>query len=503
MSIASTDADGAKLAAPQTPWGLWACALALSTMATDLLYSAAPGINWAILVVAFALCFYGSCSAKRGATPRGVALPLLIACFLALDSALTADGTYEAAIALIALYSIATAVVSASRSPGSSMPSIFASPYAAVAVIGESFGRLSAANDALRRSHGGAKLRGLALALPVTLVLAVLLSAADPTFAAVREGIVSAFVDLSVVPRGLFFGVLGIGVLGALGVGLQSGTYRMHAIAQAQPTREYFGDTERLIVTGSVAALFTAFLTLQISHLFGNPGGHAGSGVSYADAVHRGFIELNITSSVCAAVLFVLGRYAAPMRRPRLIHGLEWIVLLQAQILLISAFYRVNLYEAAYGFTRLRVYVQAYAAVASVGLACLLLELRGSPLLDRLLRRVLTAASVVVGLLILVNSDAWIARQNLQRYSHTRQLDVEYLTRELGPDAVPLIVSVLPTLSAPLATEAADCLRDRYRHQNADQPRWFEWSLRRAALHRALARLDLSVPATLQSTCPK
>lgn len=504
MSITSTDTLGVQPTAIQTPWRLWACALALTALGTTLLYSASPGINWPISAVAFALCFFGFCTSRGKSTRPGIALPLVIACFIAVDSALTADGVYEVLVALVVLYALATAIVSAFHAPGSPMPSIFASPYAAFAVTRESYGRLSAVNDAVRQGHGGAKLRGLALALPVTLLLAGLLSAADPTFAAVREAIVSAFVDLSVVPRGIFFCVLGIGVLGALGIGLQGGTDRMQEVARASPTHEHFGDTERLIVTGSIAALFTVFLTLQVSYLFGNPGGRTGSGVSYADAVHRGFAELNIASSVCAVVLFALRRYATPVVRPRLISALEWAVLVQGQILLISAFYRVNLYEAAYGFTRLRLYVQAYAVVASVGLACLLLELRGPPVLDRLIRRVFTTAAVVFGVLILMNSDAWIANHNLQRYSHTGQLDIEYLTGELGPDAVPSIVNALPSLSAQLATEAADCLRDRYDdRQNRSQSHWFEWNLRRAALHRALARMDLSAAATSQSTCPK
>ena len=111
--------------------------------------------------------------------------------------------------------------------------------------------------------------------------------------------------------------------------------------------------------------------------------------MSYADAVHRGFAELNIVSSVCAVLLFILHRYASPTRRSRLVHALEWVVVIQAQILLVSAFYRVNLYEAAYGFTRLRLYVQVYAAIAFVALCCLLVELRTEPVLDRLLRRTL------------------------------------------------------------------------------------------------------------------
>ena len=103
--------------------------------------------------------------------------------------------------------------------------------------------------------------------------------------------------------------------------------------------------------------------------------------------MHRGFAELNVVSSVCAVLLFILSRYASPTRRSRLVHALEWVVVLTNPDTARVAFHCVNLDEAAYGFTRLRLDVQVYAAVALVALCCLLIELRTEWFFDRLLRR--------------------------------------------------------------------------------------------------------------------
>src|SRR5262249_34478669 len=154
---------------------------------------------------------------------------------------------------------------------------------------------------------------------------------------------------------------------------------------------------------------------------------------------HRGFVELNIAATVCGAVLLLLARHAHSGSWRRLVRILEWVVLLQAQILLVSAFHRVLLYELAYGFTRLRLYVQVYAAVAFVGLGLWGLELRDWRQPERLLRHALLVATAAALVLVYGNSDAWIVRADLQRGVLCARLDVPYLAG-LGPDAVPALV---------------------------------------------------------------
>ena len=482
-------------------WVLWVSAAGLAALGTAVLYAALPGINWAISVVTVALVVTSFWTSTGKTFQFGVVLPLALACLIASGAALTADPTYELLIAAATLFALGSAVLAAytNTNPAvGSITSVLATPYAAILVTNEARRHFAETSAAIRAGRGIPAIRGVALALPVTLLLALLLSEADPTFAAVRDFISTAFLDLSILPRGIFFCVLTGCLVGAFGIASHAALGEQKPPASDQATRALCGDTERIIVTGSMATLYALFLVLQVSYLFGDPGGRSGSGVSYADAVHRGFVELNVASSVCGVVLFALRRYAFPSQRERSIRVLEWIVVVQAQVLLVSAFYRVNLYESAYGFTRLRLYVQAYAVIAFLALVFLLIELRAYPIADRLLRRVLVVVALAFGGLTWVNSDAWIAHENLLRYTRTGHLDVPYLTNGLGPDAVPEVMGSLPQLPAPVATRIRECLEDRYRdHPNAAL-RWFEWSLRRAALNRALAdsrHSSVAVPA--------
>lgn len=484
-------------------WSLWGSAAALSAASTALLYAAQPGINWGLTTLAVSLALLAFLGPANRAWRLNVVSPLAVACLLASGAAVTANPLNALVIAASVLFALGSAVVGAyvnSAPPDGTVTWVLAAPYASVLTVGEAGRRFAEATGAFREGRGVPVVRGIAIAAPVTFVLALLLCEADPTFAAGRDFLARAFRDLSILPRGVFFSVLTVCLVGGFGIALRPSV----AKPVPQPARwmppPLLGDTERSIVLGSVGALFALFLLLQVSYLFGNPGGRAGSGVSYAEAVHRGFVELNVAASVCCVLLLALRLYAPPDRPPRLLRALEWIVTLQAQILLVSAFYRVSLYESAYGFTRLRLYVQVYAAVAFVALILLIVELRAYPSVDRFLRRVMVAAALAFAGLVFGNSDAWIAQANLQRFGRTGRIDVPYLTHHLGPDAVPELVAELPRLPAPLGRDIAASLRQRYRNRaGSGEMHWFEWSLRRAAFDHALTRLQVDQSAAAET----
>ena len=125
-------------------------------------------------------------------------------------------------------------------------------------------------------------------------------------------------------------------------------------------------------------------------------------------------------------------------------------------VLLASALHRLDLYESAFGLTRLRLTGEAFAW-GLAGFFALIVVAGVVPIVHRNFARTAIAAAAV-GLLAfsLSNPDGTIARHNIERWRDTGNIDVSYL-QTLSADAAPAIATLPPDLR----DVALDPLADR------------------------------------------
>lgn len=294
-----------------------------------------------------------------------------------------------------------------------------------------------------------AVLRGLLLALPVIALLAALLAAADPIFSNALDDFLKIF-RIEKLGEYIFRAIYIL-----IGAYLLTGVY-LHA---AGPSREekligvekpwlkpFLGWTEAVVVLGCVDLLFVFFVAIQFRYFFGGATNINLAGYTYAEYARRGFGEL-LAVAVISLLLF-LGLSAITHRsagRQRGIFsglGLGLVALVAA--ILVSAFQRLLLYEAAYSFTRLRTYTHVFMVwVGILLLATVLIELFG-----RLRAFALALVLVLVGFaasISLLNVDGFIVRENIARAASAPSstevgaLDTGYLVG-LSDDAVPALV---------------------------------------------------------------
>ena len=153
-----------------------------------------------------------------------------------------------------------------------------------------------------------------------------------------------------------------------------------------------------------------------------------------------------------------------------------------------SALHRMNLYQQAYGFTRLRLLVDAFEGW--LGLVVLALLVAGVGLRGWWLPRMalLSGAAVLLALAI-ANPDAWIARHNIDRYQATGKVDWSYL-RGLSADAAPTLVALPPE-------QAACALGD----PSPEPDSWTSWNLSRSRAADALAGFTMPPAAVAARSC--
>ena len=88
-----------------------------------------------------------------------------------------------------------------------------------------------------------------------------------------------------------------------------------------------------------------------------------------------------------------------------------------------SALYRMSLYQEAYGYTVLRLFVDGFELW--LGLVVVLVLVAGVRLSGRwLARAVLVSAAVFTLVFVAMNPDAWVAQRNIDRFEAGRSLDV-------------------------------------------------------------------------------
>jgi hypothetical protein len=468
---------------------LWASAGLVAALSTGLIWEASPGINW-LLCVAVASAVLGATARAQG-TLAHVAPPLALALIVAMGivSAASPFLHVPSVLTVLTLVAIAIARTHPIRYAQSRAWELVILPVVVFATcLVEATRRATETIRELTNDRAVPLIRGLVLTIPITALFALLLSSVDPTLSVWRDDIARLLSSWEFVPRLVFFGVVLVLSLGALGYALSRPATESRPAAETKPLVQ-LGETERLMVLSAVAGLFTLFLTLQLSYLFGDVARAQGSDISYAEWARRGFAELTIVATMCGGLILGLALSAPATVRRRRILILELILLGETQVLLHSAFRRVLLYEDAYGFTTTRLYAQAYMLVVAASLLLLAYELLRQPVARRLMARAGALGVMALAGVSMWNHEGWIVRRNVARYEETRKLDLKYLACDLSARAVPEILRAVHRVDVSTAPLAREATAERFAGRLKDS--WYEWNVGRSSAQRAIATSDI------------
>lgn len=270
------------------------------------------------------------------------------------------------------------------------------------------------------RKRGWAWLRGVLLALPVIAVFTALLAAADLVFGDLVEDILK-WLNIELLLE--WFGrslVIFIGALFSLGALVSALRDRQvdPLLGEEKPlVRRFIGFTETTIVLGAVDLLFLLFVIVQFRYFFGGQTNISTTGYTYSEYARRGFGELVTVAVLALGLILSLGYYGKREQtsQERGFNALSTMLVTLLGVMLLSAFLRLQLYEQAYGFTRLRAYTHLFIFWLALGLIVFLVLLY-----RRQLRRFAPAAFIgsmgFAATLSLINVDGFIAQRNIQRF---------------------------------------------------------------------------------------
>ncbi|MDC5697933.1 DUF4173 domain-containing protein [Intrasporangium calvum] len=319
--------------------------------------------------------------------------------------------------------------------------------------------------------------RTVSISVAALVIFGGLFASGDAVFGSWTAALVPDVAVDSVVQRFFIAFVVGGTVLAASYVAINPPRVDRLALPQARSVARSW---EWLVPATFVIAVFVAFVVAQAAAMWG---GHdyvqRTTGLTYAEYVHQGFGQLTAVTFLTLLTV-ALGARKAPRgtaREQLLLRLVLGTLCLLALVVVASALYRMSVYQEAYGFTVLRVLVDAFELW--MGLLLLLVIVAGVRLSGWWLPRVALLSGAVLVLAIgLANPEAWVAQRNIDRYEETGRLDAVYLA-SLGPDAAPTIRSGLPP-------RLAACLTHDWRGSTDD---WLSWNLGRARASDGVAAL--------------
>lgn len=359
-------------------------------------------------------------------------------------------------------------------------------------------------------SWTGPVARGLMVGIPLALIFAVLFASADPIFRRGLDDVLGLRIDLGTLPGRVLFVLaaawLAVALLAIAATGLpalERGTSleRGSSLGAAARSRSLdnlraLGAVEALVILLAIDLVVAAFVGLQVAYLFGGVDTPAAIGMTYSDYARRGFFELVAATCLACAVVVAIETTVERRSRPYLAALLVLVGL--SAVVLASAAMRLRLYQEAYGWTELRLYV--LVAIGSLGLA--LAATAALVLADR--TRWLGHALAVIGVVALVGLNviapsAVVAEHNIARVLDPTLVPVDghagldraYLS-VLPDDAIPVVVSALHLL--PEADRGAITWyllqrRNELRLGPAYQG-WAAWNLGREQARTALDTLE-------------
>ncbi len=346
-------------------------------------------------------------------------------------------------------------------------------------------------------------LRGVLIALPILIVLALLLASADPVFGNRLSGLVHWFEIENLgeyLFRLVYILVIAYLLLGAYFYALVE-SEKSRPQAKEAERKPALGIIESSVVLGAVNLLFLAFVVLQFTYLFGGADNISIEGFTYAEYARRGFFELLAVALISLGLYYILGTVTRREQKTqrRLFSGLGLLLVAQVGIILASAYTRLGLYESAYGFTRLRTMTHFF-------IPWLALLLAGAAVLEltRKMERMPLAVIIFIlgfGLTVnLVNVDAFITRQNITRAANllpaddSPALDTGYLA-SLSADAVPPLVSAYTDPATPDGIRASLGGVLACRLAGRTEPAHSPWTSWHAARTRAKTLLESQADA--------
>lgn len=282
---------------------------------------------------------------------------------------------------------------------------------------------------------------GLLISAPVLMVVLVLLSEADMMFNYYLKNIGEIFEQVGLgelIGRSIIIGIVTLYMFGAM----WSLRYNEENSSKEITINRFLEPVTIITLITVINIAYLAFTLIQSSYLYGGGISRLPEGFSYAEYARRGFFELILVTIINFFILLTSMGFTKKYSNiiSRVLEVSYSLLIAFTFNMLVSASYKMHLYEKAYGFTQLRIFVQAFMLLLGIILVIVLIGIWNKRV--QIFKYAVIATIIIYVGLNYINVDKVIAKENIQRYTETNKIDINYL-KTLSYDAAPELIKLL------------------------------------------------------------
>ena len=260
-------------------------------------------------------------------------------------------------------------------------------------------------------------LKSLIIVIPVVIVVLLLLSSADQIFSNLFSNFNKLFENISfsnilvrIINFVILFFYLG-GTLYFISKKYKDESKEIKEVKKKDPL------TINILLT-TLNIIYIVFDIIQINSLLLH---RVSSGFNYADYARSGFFQLMIIS-IINSVIILLSKKSEEKIYTKV---MSLITVLLTLIIIVSSFYRMFLYEQAYGYTVLRLGVYVILITEAILFIPTIIFIFKKDF--NILRYYLIIVLAVYSLVNCFSFDRIIAENNIRRYDKIGDIDIYYL----------------------------------------------------------------------------
>jgi len=326
---------------------------------------------------------------------------------------------------------------------------------------------------------------GLCIAVPFGLIVTSLLMSADLKFANLISQLPQwsiQWINQELVLRLVLILFITLGLFGYF----QAVSKKDIHVKSSQKSLSIKWDgVVALTVLIMLNGVYTLFTLIQFKYFFGQT---LQGDLTYAVYARRGFAELIVVTVLNLTVLVSVLSFVK-LGGSKLWTFLQFmlsLLVVYSGILLVSAYMRLSMYEEAYGFTMLRLLVQAFMLFLALIFVYTLVTIWLNRL--SLVRFYLISGLVFYAVLNLVPLDQMVIQNNLTRLDQTGKIDVNYLNRMSSNGVICLVKlykkqPALPGLRKTLELDKIEAVND---HSG-----WRSFNFEKQQANKLLKEIDL------------